>query len=61
MRDDGHEVKIAAPLWALGLVALLIGLVTRSKLLMLAGAVAIAADRDAEPVQRGLKLLGGKQ
>jgi hypothetical protein len=58
--DGGGEVKIAAPLWALGLPALLIGLVTHRKLLMFAGTVAIAADHDDEPVQRGLEL-GGKQ
>ena len=61
MTDEGREFKIAAPLWALGLLALAIGLITRRKLLVLAGGVAIAVDRDAEPVQRGLELLGGKQ
>ena len=42
-----RDVKIAAPLWALGVAALAVGLLTRRKLFILGGAVAIASDRKA--------------
>jgi hypothetical protein len=51
-----HEVKIGAPLWALGPAALAVGLLTGRKLLILGGAASIIADRNAEPVQRALAL-----
>jgi hypothetical protein len=42
---EEHEVNIAFPLWALGAAALAVGLLTRRKLFILGGAVALASDR----------------
>jgi hypothetical protein len=42
---EQDELKIAFPLWALGAVAIGVGLLTGRKLLTLGGAVALVSDR----------------
>lgn len=58
MSAEPGNVKVAFPLWGIGAAVAAWGLLRGRPLLVLAGAAAIYADRDAEPVRRALASLG---
>ena len=55
--DERDELRLALPLWLIGMVLLLVGILRRKPLLALGGAAAIAYDRRG-PTDRTLETIG---
>jgi hypothetical protein len=56
--DERDEFQLAFPLWLIGMLLLLVGILRRRPLLALGGAAAIAYDRRAVPADRTLETIG---
>ena len=58
MNAEHEDIRITFPLWGIGAAMTLWGLLRGRPLLVLLGAAAFFADRDAEPVRRVRELVG---
>ena len=56
--DERDELRLALPLWLIGMLLLLIGILRRRPLLALGGAAAIVYDRRAVPADGALGTIG---
>jgi hypothetical protein len=56
--DERDELRLALPLWLIGAMLLLIGILRRRPLFVLAGGVALAYDRRAAGLERTLGTIG---
>ena len=56
--DERDELRLALPLWLIGMLLLLVGIVRRRPLLALGGVAAMAYDRRAVPADRTLRTIG---
>jgi hypothetical protein len=56
--DERDELRLALPLWLIGMLLLLVGILRRRPLLALGGAAAIVYDRRSVPAERTLGTIG---
>ena len=56
--DERDELRLALPLWLIGMLLVLVGILRRRPLLALGGAAAIAYDRRAGLPDRTLGTIG---